>query len=61
MLIKRLLVTVLIGKNFLIKPEAAQMFNILAAEGGYGKSAGPELIAEALNMLFKKYGKPPVA
>ena len=51
----------LIGKNFLVTPEAAQMFNVLAAESGYGKSAGPELIGEALNMLFKKYGKPPTA
>ncbi len=54
-------ISVLVGKNFLIKPEAAQMFNVLAAESGYGKSAGPELMAEALNMLFKKHGKPPVA
>ena len=54
-------VPALIGKNFLVKPEAAQMFNVLAAESGYGKSAGPELMAEALNMLFKKYGKPQIA
>ncbi len=51
----------LIGKNFLVTPEAAQVFNVLAAESGYGKSAGTELIAEALNMLFKKHGRPPVA
>jgi hypothetical protein len=26
-----------------------------------GKDKGPALIAEALNLLFEKYGKPPVA
>jgi hypothetical protein len=30
-------------------------------EGKNGKDKGPTLIAEALNLLFDKYGKPPVA
>ena len=53
----------LITKGFRIKPEAARQFDMLKAEiqGENGKDRGPALIAEALNLLFKKYGKPPVA
>jgi hypothetical protein len=29
--------------------------------GENGKDKGPALIAEALNLLFKKHGKPPIA
>jgi len=32
-----------------------------AEVSGNGKDKGPALIAEALNLLFKKYGKPPVS
>jgi hypothetical protein len=28
---------------------------------GNGKDKGPALIAEALNLLFEKYGKSPIA
>jgi hypothetical protein len=53
----------LITKGFRIKPEAARQFDMLKAEveGTNGKDKGPALIAEALNLLFQKYGKPPVA
>ncbi len=51
----------LITKGFQVTPGAAQQFDMLKAEMGPGKGKGPELIAEALNMLFEKYGKPPVA
>jgi hypothetical protein len=52
----------LMTKGFRIKPEAARQFDMLKAEvSGNGKDKGPALIAEALNMLFKKHGKPPVA
>jgi hypothetical protein len=53
----------LITKGFRIKPEAARQFDVLKAEveGVHGKDKGPALIAEALNLLFEKYGKPPVA
>jgi hypothetical protein len=52
----------LLTKGFRIKPEAARQFDMLKAEvSGHGKDKGPALIAEALNLLFKKYGKPPVA
>jgi hypothetical protein len=52
----------LITKGFRIKPEAARQFDVLKAEvTGNGKDKGPSLIAEALNLLFKKYGKPTVA
>jgi hypothetical protein len=52
----------LITKGFRIKLEAARQFDMLKAEvSGNGKDKGPVLIAEALNLLFKKYGKPPVA
>ena len=52
----------LITKGFRVKPEAARQFDMLKAEvSGNGKDKGPHLIAEALNLLFKKYGKPTVA
>ena len=53
----------LITKGFRIKPEAARQFDVLKAEveGVHGKDKGPALIAEALNLLFAKYGKEPVA
>jgi hypothetical protein len=52
----------LITKGFRIKPEAARQFDVLKAEvSGNGKDKGPALIAEALNLLFKKHGKPQVA
>ena len=52
----------LITKGFRIKPEAARQFDVLKAEvTGNGKDKGPALIAEALNLLFKKYGKSPIA
>jgi hypothetical protein len=53
----------LITKGFRLKPEAARQFDVLKAEvsGQNGKDKGPVLIAEALNLLFEKYGKPPVA
>jgi hypothetical protein len=53
----------LITKGFRIKPEAARQFDMLKAEieGKNGKDKGPALIAEALNLLFKEYGKPPEA
>jgi hypothetical protein len=53
----------LITKGFRLKPEAARQFDMLKAEvsGPNGKDKGPVLIAEALNLLFEKYGKPPVA
>ena len=52
--------TRLITKGFRIKPEAARQFDMLKAEvsGRNGKDKGPALIAEALNLLFEKYGKP---
>jgi hypothetical protein len=53
----------LITKGFRVSREAAHQFNMLCAEMGKDdpKNAGPRLIAEALNDLFKKYGKPPIA
>ena len=53
----------LITKGFRIKPEAARQFDLLKVEveGTHGKDKGPALIAEALNLLFAKYGKEPVA
>jgi hypothetical protein len=53
----------LITKGFRVKPEAARQFDMLKAESGgeNGKDKGPALIAEALNLLFKKHGKPPIA
>ena len=59
---KRASAASLITKGFRIKPEAARQFDMLKAEvSGHGKDKGPALIAEALNLLFAKYGKPPVA
>ena len=53
--------TPLITKGFRVKPEAARQFDMLKAEvSGNGKDKGPALIAEALNLLFQKYGKPQV-
>ena len=50
--------TPLITKGFRVKPEAARQFDMLKAEvAGNGKDKGPALIAEALNLLFQKYGK----
>ena len=53
----------LIDKHFRMTPEAARAFNLLAAQlySGEGPRPGPDLIAEALNMLFEKYGMDPVA
>ena len=54
----------LITKGFRVTPEAARQFDLLKAEmetDGSGKNKGPALIAEALNLLFKKHGKPPIA
>ena len=53
----------LIDKHFRIKPEASQAFNRLVAQQytGQGPQLGPTLIAEALNLLFEKYGVEPVA
>ena len=53
----------LITKGFRLKPEAARQFDLLKVEveGVSGKDKGPALIAEALNLLFEKYGKPPMA
>lgn len=47
-----------IVKGFRMTPAAAQQFDILKAEL---QVSGIELIAEALNMLFKKYNKPTIA
>jgi len=41
-------------KLFQVTPEAGRAFDILKAETG---KRGPDLIAEALNLLFRKYGK----
>lgn len=53
----------LITKGFRVKPEAARQFDLLKVEveSVNGKDKGPALIAEALNLLFAKYGKPPMA
>jgi hypothetical protein len=53
----------LITKGFRVKPEAARQFDLLKVEveSVNGKDKGPALIAEALNLLFVKYGKEPVA
>ena len=53
----------LIDKHFRVTPEAARAFNLLAAQqySGEGPRPGPALIAEALNMLFEKYGMDQVA
>ena len=53
----------LVDKHFRVTPEAARAFNVLAAQqySGEGPRPGPALIAEALNMLFEKYGVEQVA
>ena len=53
----------LIDKHFRVTPEAARAFNLLAAQvySGEGPRPGPALIAEALNLLFGKYGMDQVA
>lgn len=53
----------LIDKHFRVTPEAARAFNLLAAQqySGEGPRPGPALIAEALNLLFEKYGMDQVA
>ena len=54
----------LITKGFRVTPAASRQFDLLKAEmetDGNSKNKGPDLIAEALNLLFKKYGKPPIA
>ena len=53
----------LIDKHFRVTPEAARAFNLLAAQqySGQGPRPGPALIAEALNLLFDKYGMEQVA
>ena len=43
---------------FRIKPEAKKQFAILARELDMKQQ---ELLAEAMNLVFKKYGKDPVA
>lgn len=45
-------------KTFELLPDAGREFEILKAETG---KTGIELLAEAMNLLFRKYGKPPVA
>jgi hypothetical protein len=53
----------LITKGFRVKTEAARQFDMLKVEveSVNGKDKGPALIAEALNLLFEKYGKPQIA
>jgi hypothetical protein len=53
----------LIDKHFRVTPEASQAFNLLVAQQytGTGPQLGPVLIAEALNLLFEKYGMEQVA
>jgi hypothetical protein len=49
----------LLQKLFQLKRRAIRQFDVLKAE--QGPRSGPRLIAEALNLLFEKYGKPPVS
>ena len=53
----------LVPKQFQVKPEAYTQFNLLVAEHSVPGQPrpGPRLIAEALNLLFEKYGKDLVA
>jgi len=53
----------LITKGFRVQPDAAHQFEMLRAELGkeHPKDMGPKLIADALNLLFRKHGKPPIA
>ena len=48
--------------GFLVHPLALKQFDVLKAEldGDDRKNAGVKLIGEALNLLFKKHGKPMV-
>jgi hypothetical protein len=54
--------------GFLISPEALHQFDMLKVElvqqPKYAKigrkNIGPRLIAEALNLLFERHGKPPI-
>ena len=61
--VKRQVKRKLIDKHFRVTPEASQAFNLLVAQQytGTGPQLGPVLIAEALNLLFEKYGMEPVA
>jgi hypothetical protein len=45
-------------KLFQIKWAARRQFDVL--KGEQGPRSGPRLIAEALNLLFEKYGKPTI-
>ena len=49
----------LLQKLFQVKRRAIRQFDVL--KGEQGPRSGPRLIAEALNLLFEKYGKPPIA
>lgn len=53
----------MVNKGFRITKDAAHQFEMLKAELGRDspKDTGPRLIAEALNDLFRKYGKQPIA
>jgi hypothetical protein len=46
------------NKMFRLKPEAIRAFDILKAE--QGARSGPRLMAEAIDLLLKKYGKKPI-
>ncbi len=45
-------------KGFRIRTEAAKQLSMLKIETDTDEQ---DLVAEALNLLFKKYGKPPIA
>jgi hypothetical protein len=49
--------------GFLVHPDSLRQFDVLRAElaGDDRRTAGPRLMHEALNLLFKKHGKPVVA
>jgi|BogFormECP12_OM1_1039635.scaffolds.fasta_scaffold06482_4 hypothetical protein len=46
------------NKMFRLKPAAIRAFDILKAE--QGARSGPRLMAEAVDLLLKKYGKKPI-
>jgi hypothetical protein len=48
--------------GFLIRPDQLHQFDMLKAEqtGRDRRGIGSRLLAEALNLLFVKYGKPPI-
>ena len=46
-------------KLFQVTPEAGRRFDMLRAKLGGGREIGPRLIAEALDLLFEKYGERP--